>query len=318
MFEKIFGIFRKRRKTDVSQEIAGELGDDTFGTDAGLEEDFDADTISLETGISADSGFPDSTGASTGTEGGRETGADDLGSLLDQDTASLPEETAPAFEGGPISPPPEMETYAPAKRKGKLKGVLATVALVVIGLVAGFFAAQPAIQFAQKALTQGPTPAEQLAAVDAENAQYENQLTSYRAVGSIEQITAIKNELTKRTELVSSTRAIEAKVENQPSVEKRLDNLSDQLNKINRDLLIQKGALSNVEKAVKQIEARNNYFISSTKRNIEQTEDSRMHAEILKEHMTPEKIQQAEAAGSLHYSIRKNLEESTAEVLPSS
>ena len=53
MFEKIFGIFRKRKKADVSQQIPGDTGEDVFGVgDTGMEEDFDAETISLETGMS--------------------------------------------------------------------------------------------------------------------------------------------------------------------------------------------------------------------------------------------------------------------------
>ncbi|UCD57771.1 MAG: hypothetical protein JSV16_01285, partial [Candidatus Hydrogenedentota bacterium] len=62
MFEKIFGIFRKRKKAEISQEIHGETGEDMFDIgDAGFGDEFDADTISLETGMS-EGGFPGSSG----------------------------------------------------------------------------------------------------------------------------------------------------------------------------------------------------------------------------------------------------------------
>ena len=57
MFEKIFGIFRKRKKADISQDIPGDIGEELFDVgDAEFGEEFDADTISLETGMS-DGGF---------------------------------------------------------------------------------------------------------------------------------------------------------------------------------------------------------------------------------------------------------------------
>jgi len=101
-------------------------------------------------------------------------------------------------------------------------------------------------------------------------------------------------------------------------VEKRQDNVTVQLAQVNRDLVIQRGALANVEKAVKQAEARINYLMSSTRTSLEQIESTRASSDILKERLVPESVQNAESAGSLHYSIRKNLEESTLEILPPS
>lgn len=316
MFEKIFGIFRKRKKTDISQEIPGDLGEDTFAPDSGFEEDFEADTISLETGISADSGFSDS-GIASGPgidEGMQEPGASDLGDLLGEDTA-VGAQAPPFEEEGPISPAPEVQAYTPPKRKRGIKGVLVMVAVIVIGLAIGFFGVQTAVQFAQKLLTKGPTPAEQLAAVEAENAQIKNQLTGYRAVGNIQQIVAIREELKKRTDLVGQIQGIDTKIANQPSVEKRIDSLSGQLDATSRQLVIQKGALANVEKALKQVEARNKYLVSATKKNLELTEEARMRSDILKERLSPEEIDQAETAGSLHRSIQKQLQENSSEAL---
>jgi hypothetical protein len=41
-------------------------------------------------------------------------------------------------------------------------------------------------------------------------------------------------------------------------------------------------------------------------------------SDIIKERLKPEDVQEAETAGSLHYSIRKELEESMSEAVPSS
>lgn len=324
MFEKIFGIFRKRKKTDISEEIPGGIGEETFAGDTGgFEEDFDADTISLETGISGDSGFSDSAGMAEDSDLGVATGSGleaDLGPDLGEDfLGGTTDQEAAAYEPeGPISPAPEAESYTPKKRGGKLKGILVTAVVVIIGLAAGFFGVQPGIQVIQKLTSQGPTPAEQLADVDAENAQYEAQLTGYRAVGDIEKITAIRNELEKRSQLVEQTKQIEMKIADRPSVETRLERDGVQLENTQRNLVIQKGTFANVEKAVKQVEARNGYLIDSTKKSLALIADTGAKAQVLKERLDPEDVQQAEAAALLHYSIRKNLEESMADTGPAS
>jgi hypothetical protein len=320
MFEKIFGIFRKRKKTDISEEIPGGLGEDTFAGDSGgFEEDFDADTISLETGISGDSGFSDSMPGDTDVGVAADSGLDaDLGLGEEPLGGVMDREAAPYEAEGPISPPPEAEEYIPKKRGGKLKGILVTTAIAVIGLAVGFFGVQPGIQVIQKITSQGPTLAQQLAAVDAENAQYEAQLTGYRAVGDIEKITAIRTELEKRSELLEQTKQIEMKIADRPSVEARLDRDGVQLENTNRNLVIQKGTFANVEKAVKQVEARNGYLIASTKKSLALIADTGSKAQVLKERLDPEDVQQAEAAALLHYSIRKSLEESMADTVPAS
>jgi hypothetical protein len=316
MFEKIFGIFRKRKKSDVSQDIPGDLGEETFGGDTGFEEDFDADTISLETGISGDSGFE--SGGASGGDVGTPSGEPGPGMDLEGDTAGIMEE-APSLETeGPISPPPEVEAYASPKRKRGFKEVLVTAAIVVACLAIGFFGVQPGIKIAQKALSSGPTLEEQLTALQSENAQLESQLAAYRAVGNIDAITAIRDELKTRSGLVEQTKQIEAKVADRPLVEKQFDTVGSQLERTLLELVIQKGALANAEKAVKQVEARNNYFISSTKTSLEQITSAGVKAQVLKERLDPATIEQAEAAGMLHYSIRKNLEESMLEAPPSS
>ncbi|RJP21359.1 MAG: hypothetical protein C4520_10115 [Candidatus Abyssobacteria bacterium SURF_5] len=320
MFEKIFGVFRKRKQTDVSQEIPGDLGEDSFGADTGFEEDFDADTISLETGASGDSGFSDSGGAA-----GTDVGIEAAGAGLDEDQGMGLDlgDTAGGEEGtfepeGPLSPPPDVEEYVPSSKKGGIKSLLVMAAIVVVCLLAGFFGVRPVGQVAQKMLSKGPTPAEQLAATQAENAQFESKLASYRAVGNIEAITAIRDELKKRSDLLDQTSQIEGKIADRPSVETRLENVALQLDKTKRELVIQKGALANVEKAVKQVEARNNYLITSAQQSLDLIESSRARANLLKERLNQEIYEGSEAAAQYHYSIQKNLNETALEALSSS
>ncbi len=322
MFEKIFGIFTKRKKTDVSQEIPGDFGVDTFGGDTGLEEDFDADTISLETGMSGDSGFSDTGAVSAGPQ---DLGSDDMGTGTGEfgeagQGLGIEEPAGGDFQmEAPISPAPEGAPFVTPRRKSsRLKGILTIAGVVVVGFAAGFFGAKPLTNVVQKTLSKGPTPAEQLTALETENTQMDSQLTAYRAVGNIEAITAIQEELKKRSDINGEINSIDTKVADQPVLERRLETNTNLLDQTNRDLMIQKGALANVEKAVKQAEARNDYLTSSTRRNLELIDQAEQKSEVLKARLLPESVERAEAAGALHYSIRKNLEESASEALSSS
>lgn len=329
MFEKIFGIFRKRKKADVSQEIPGDTGEDMFDVgDVGFGDEFDADTISLETGMS-DGGFSGSSGgeAGSGPDLGEPIGVteppvdEELGLGMDfgeevsegavtgEEIGEIPEREAP------ISPPPEVEEYAPPKRGRGIKGVLVMVAVAVVGLVIGFFGVKPAMHVVQKILTSGPTPAEQLAAFQEENAQLEAQLTDYRAVGTIDDIVAVRNELEKRAKMSKEMSAIEAKIADQATVEERLDQLTARLDETNRELTVQKGSLANVQKGIKQIEARNNYLISSTRKRLDQIEADRMKSEVLRARLEPERVERAEAEASLTLDIQEGLKQTTTEAL---
>ncbi len=325
MFEKIFGIFRKRKKADVSQQIPGETGEDAFGVgDTGMEEDFDAETISLETGMS-DGGFASSSGAGESAPGtGVSAGIAEPTTDQDSGLGLEPPETAEEEEplGGPISPPPEVEAVPRLKRKrgkGRIKAALTTVLVVIIGLAIGFFAVRPAMHIVKKLLTAGPTPEEQLAKIQAEDAQLDKQLTDYHSVGTIEQIMEVKNELDKRSEMADQMKAIEVKVANTPAVEKNIDELSTRLENVNRELEVQKGSLANVQKAVKQLGARKDYLASATTKNLEQIAINQKKSNTLKAHMNPESIRKAEAASTMHHDVYKSLGQTTSNALsPSS
>lgn len=332
MFEKIFGIFRKRKKTDVSQEIPGDTGEDMFDVgDVGFGDEFDADTISLETGMS-DGGFSGSSGgeAGSGPDLGEPIGVteppvdEELGLGMDfgeevSEGAVTGEEVGEIGEiperEAPISPPPEVEEYAPPKRGRGIKGVLVMVAVAAVSLAIGFFGVKPAMHVVQKILTSGPTPAEQLAAFEEENAELEAQLTDYRAVGTIDDIVAVRDELEKREQMSKEINAIEAKIADQATIEERLDQLTARLNETQRELTVQKGSLANVQKGIKQIEARNNYLISSTQERLDQMENDRMTAETLKARLEPERVEKAEAEASLTLDIQEGLKQTTAEAL---
>ncbi|MBI5118065.1 hypothetical protein HZA56_16445 [Candidatus Poribacteria bacterium] len=323
MFDKIFGIFRKRKKSDFSQEIPGE-GEDML--DAGgveLGEEFDADTISLETGMS-DGGFSSSSGG--GAEGGG------LGEGVGITEAPIGEEIglgdigeegmgAPA-EGGPLSPPPEVEAFTPppkrgARLKSRLKGAVAAAVVAVVCLAVGFLGAKPGVELVKDLLTPGPTPAQQLAQLLEDDGKMEKQLASYRAVGTLEEIVAVKAELKKRTDLAAEIDTIDKKVANQPAQEERLDRVSVELDLTKKELLIQKGSLANVQKAVKQIEARNNYLMTSTRRFLDQTAEAKAKSEVLKARIEPDRTKKAEVSAFLSRDTEKEVGRSAKEALSS-
>ncbi|MBI4830768.1 MAG: hypothetical protein HY801_04270 [Candidatus Lindowbacteria bacterium] len=319
MFDKIFGIFRKRKRADISQEIPGE-GEDMLETGgAELGEEFDADTISLETGMS-DGGFGSSSGGAAGGGLGEAVGVTEP--PLDEDLGLDVGEEAPAaapFREGAVSPP-EVEPFTPPpapKRKGRLKGVVAAVVVALIGLAAGFFGAKPGIELAKDLITPGPTPAQQLAQLQGENTKMEQQLTAYRGVGTLEEILAVKNELQKRTDMAAEVDAIERKVANRPAEEERLDRVSVQLDLTRRELLIQKGSLANVQKAVKQIEARNNYLMTSARKFLDKTAEAKAKSEVLKARLEPDRIKEAETAAFLSRETERKVGDSANEAFSS-
>jgi hypothetical protein len=324
MFEKIFGIFRKRKKADISQEIPGDTGEDMFDLgDSDMGEDFDADTISLETGMS-DGGFQSSSGggADSGPEFGGGVGVTEppLDEGLGLDLGIEEEAEDIAGPAGPISPPPELEpgAYAPPKRRRRFKGAIVTVAVVIIGLGVGVFLAQPAsIETINALISSEPTPREQLVQLETENVELETQLSTYRGLGTIETILADKNELQKRNEMTAEIEAITKKISDQAAVEERLDRVMARLDQTQRDLLVQKGTLANVQKALKQIEARSEYLISSTEKHLDQIEEASLKSEILKSRLEDERIQRAEAAAFLSRDIQEGLEQTAFEALSS-
>ena len=327
MFEKIFGIFRKRKKSDAAQEMASETEEGMFEIgDTGLGEDFDADTISLETGLS-DGGF-------SGSSGGGEAGGPDFGEPIgvttppaDEDlelgletgleTGFEDEGAEAVLEGTPISPPPEVEAYVPLKRKRAIKGVVEIAVVAVVTVAVGFFVIKPGIEAIKNLLSSGPTPAEQLAGLQAENTELESELTVYRAVGTIDEIVAVRGEVTRRTEISTEMTAIENTIADRASVDDRLDRISAQLDKTERELFIQKGTLANVQKAIKQTEARNDYLISSTRKRLDQIEQAGIKSEKLKAQLQPERVERAEAAAWFSREIQEELDRITFEALSS-
>lgn len=325
MFEKIFGIFRKRKKSDVSQAIPGDTGEDMFDMgDMGFEEEFDADTISLETGMS-DGGFSGSSGEeSGGLDLGEPVGVTEppideefgLGMDLGEELAEV--EMPTEGEKEPISPPPEVEAYAPPKRRGGIVNALAVAAVAIAALGIGFFGAKPTAEIVRGLLTRGPTPKEQLANLEQANTELEEKLASYRAVGSIEDILAVKQELKKRDEMTKEMNAIEDKLADQPKVEERLDQVDARLSNVKREMQIQKGSLANVQKAVKQLEARNNYLLAATREHIDQIKKAEKKADRIKSRLDSEKIENAEASALLPYKLQEKLEQKSMEALTSS
>ncbi len=327
MFEKIFGIFKKRKQSDVSQVIPGSEGEeDMFDLgDTGLGDELDADTISLETGMSS-GGFGSTPGGETeppldfeepvgvaeptGTEEELGLGFD----LEEEMETGAPMEQMPREE--PVSPLPEVEPYTPPKRRGgRLAGVLLIVAVAVVGLALGFFGVKPMVSSVQGLLTSGPTPAEQLAQLEQENKAIESELAAYRAVGSINDILAVKNEIQRRSEIVGEIEAIETKIADRPLVEERLGRVEERLDETERQLIVQRGTLANVQKALKQIEARNNYLIASTQKNIDQIRETAAKAEELKSSLDPERVERAEKAVSLVPEIQEELRRTASETL---
>jgi len=329
MFEKIFGIFRKRKKSDAGQEMAGETEEGMFDLgDTGLGEDFDADTISLETGLS-DGGFSGSSGAgeAEGPDFGEPIGVttpppdEDLGLGIDETglETGFEDEGAEAVLGEtPISPPPEVEAYEPPKPKRAIAGIIGIAVVAVVSVAVGFLAVKPAIEGVKNLLSSGPTPAQQLAELEAENTELESQLTVYRAVGTIDEIVAVRDEVARRREIANEMSAIESKIADRASVDDRLDRLSARLDQTEKELLIQKGTLANVQKAIKQTEARNSYLISSTRKHLDQIEQARIKSEKLKAQLEPERIERAEAEAWFSRDIQEELDRVAIEALSSS
>jgi len=81
--------------------------------------------------------------------------------------------------------------------------------------------------------------------------------------------------------------------------------------------LIQKGALANIQKGVKQIEARNDYLMSSTQNRLERMQEIQAESELLKSRLQPERIKEAEAASRVSREIREGVEQTALEALSS-
>jgi hypothetical protein len=329
MFEKIFGIFRKGKKSDFSAEIPGETDEgDLFDIgDTGMDDDFDADTISLETGMS-DGSFSDAPGGMASEPefgdsfGGMDSPIDDG---LD---TGIGLEDSGADEFGaleePITPPPEVEPiddepYAvPDIKKSSKKGLLVTIVLVIAGLVLGFFAATPdSIETIKRATSSEPTVLEQVETLTAKNAELDASLKSYRNVGTVDEILAIKTELKERENITRDMVAIEGKIANRPVVEERLEMVNSELNQTKRALLVQQGNLSNVQKSLKQIEARNNYLITSTRMRLEQLAIAMEKSERLKARLDDKRVKDAETAAMMARDAQNAVSEAAFEALSS-
>jgi len=256
--------------------------------------------------VSSEPGF-----AEAGVGSGESPFEEDQGLGFDVD------EDMPADEG--VSPLPEVEpAYAAPKRKRGGKGILVIVAVVIIGLVAGFFlSTPPSIEIFKRIVSSAPTLLEQFEQLQIDNAKLTDQLKAYRSVGTIDDILALKAELKKRTDMASDIEAVDKKVADRPAVEERLDRTLARLKQTQRDLAIQEGALSNVQKALKQIEARNNYFVASTNQRLEQISNDREKSEMLKSRLETERIQRAETNAFLSRDVQEGIERTAFEALSS-
>ncbi len=330
MFEKIFGIFRKGKKDDFSAAIPGDTEDeDMFDMgDTGMDDDFDADTISLETGMS-DGGFssdPSAPTAASDPELGDSFG--DLGAPGDDDMgeAAIGLDEADADLGAfdePISPPPDVEPldeepYAPPKAKKSKKGILVTVALVIVGLLAGFFLASPgSVEMVKRTVSSQPTVLEQIETLGVENADLNSKLKAYHSVGTVDEILAIKAELKKRAQISQNIDSIESKIADRPAVEDKLDSTSSRFDQIKRALVIEQGRLANIEKSLKQIEARNDYLISSTRASLDSIAETTEKSEGLKARLDDESIERAAEAATMSRDVQESARDNAFEALSS-
>lgn len=329
MFEKIFGIFRKGKKSDFSAEIPGETDEgDLFDLgDTGMDDDFDADTISLETGMS-DGGFSDTSGGmASEPEFGDTFG--DLDSPVDEGVGTgigLEDDGMGGFGAleEPITPPPEVEAieeepYAvPEIKKSSRKGLIVTIVLVIGGLVLGFFGSTPnSVERVKRVISSEPTVLEQVEELTATNAELDAKLKSYHNVGTVDEILAIKAEIKERDDIAKNLAAIKSKIANRPSVDERLEMVSSELNQTKRALLVQQGNLSNVQKSLKQIEARNNYLINSTRMHLEQLAVATEKSERLKARLDDKQVADAETAAMMSRDAQEAVQQTATEALSS-
>ena len=331
MFEKIFGIFRKRKKADFSEEIPGDTEEDMFDLgDGSMGTDFDADTISLETGMS-NGGFSGSSGglAESDPEFGDSSGGseppmeDELGLGLDLEEGISEEGISAAAEPaveGPISPPPDIEPepYVPAREKKSRKGLLVTIVVAVMALVGGFLVATPkSVETIKRAIYTEPTLLEQLEQLQVDNYDLQQKIKPYNEVGSIEEILEIKAEFNKRTEMTAEIKTIEDKIAHRPAAEERRDKNSARLKQTRRVLIVQEGLLANVQKSLKQIEARNDYLLSSTRERVAQMEADSAAAEALRARLETERVNRAEASAIMSREIQEGVERTAFDALSS-
>ena len=319
MFEKIFGIFRKGKKSDFSAELPGETDEgDLFDMgDTGMDDDFDADTISLETGMT-DGGFSgDSDGMSSDpTFGGLDSDGPDGGDNLEDGISDM------GALQDPITPMPEMEplgeepAYMSPGAKKSIVGLIVTIAVVVVGLVVGFFVATPSsIEAIKRATSSEPTLLEQIDTLVAENAGLDGKLKAYRKLDTVDEINAVKEELANRRDISAKIAAIEAKIADRPAVEDRLDTLGSRLAEVRRKLSLQQGTFANVQKSLKQFEARNNYLISSTRERLDDLETATAQSEVLKARLDEELVRDAEAEAYITRDLQDKLGQAALEAL---
>ena len=240
-----------------------------------------------------------------------------LGLDLEEEISAAAE---PAVEG-PISPPPDIEPepYAPAaKKKSRKGGVLVTIVVAVMALVGGFFVATPkSVETIKRVIYTEPTLLEQLEQLQVDNYDLQQKNEPYREVGSIEEILEIKAEFNKRMEMTAEIKTIEDKIAHRPAVEERRDKDLARLKQTRRGLVVQEGLLANVQKSLKQIEARNDYFLSSTRDRLAQMEADSAAAEALRARLETERVNRAEASAIMSREIQEGVERTAFDALSS-
>jgi hypothetical protein len=151
--------------------------------------------------------------------------------------------------------------------------------------------------------------------VKVDSEELNKKLQIYRSVGTMEEILAIKAELKRREEIVADLERLEAKISDRPAVEERLESAGVRLKEVQRTLVIQEGTLANVQKSLKQIEARNHYLVSSTEANLEQIETSAAKSEELKARLDEERIKEAETAAMVTRDVQQGVQQTAFEAL---
>ena len=118
-------------------------------------------------------------------------------------------------------------------------------------------------------------------------------------------------------EMTAEIKTIEDKIAHTPAVEERRDKNLARLKQTRQVLMVQEGLLANVQKSLKQIEARNDYLLSSTRDRLAQMEADSAAAEALRVRLETERVNRAEASAIMSREIQEGVERTAFDALSS-
>lgn len=173
------------------------------------------------------------------------------------------------------------------------------------------------VETIKRAIYTEPTLLEQLEQLQVDNYDLQQKIKPYREVGSIEEILEIEAEFNKRMEMTAEIKTIEDKIADRPAVEERRDKNLARLKQASLALMLWEGSLANVQKSLKQIEARNNYLVSSTRERLAQMEADSARAEMLRARLETERVNRAEASALMSRDIQEAVERTAFDALSS-